>query len=303
MGRAKISIVIRCLGSCLLRPLALLAALGVTATRVSGGAVTALAVWQDNITNTTAAGGRLPAWTLSAVASDELRRVLPDDNAFFIGGNFESEACMDYPGLNFASAGPTVGFQHKFGLGAYVPTLRFDLAVNGIAAAESARAGWSDEATFNLGQRFTEDLRLELTGEWSRADTRDETFSHTAAVVFAALAYDLNNRWRLRAGVRWRNGDVVSYYRAQWTAWGWAPSGYGGYGEEYGYPTGRLVTTFDQPYLAYRLHADTLSYAVTLSPALGPNTALVFTAELSVTENESVRYVNHLISAGVTHRF
>jgi len=65
----------------------------------------------------------------------------------------------------------------------------------------------------------------------------------------------------------------------------------------------RLVTTFDQPYLAYRLHADTLSYAVTLSPALGPNTALVFTGELSVTENESVRYVNHLINAGVTHRF
>jgi hypothetical protein len=63
------------------------------------------------------------------------------------------------------------------------------------------------------------------------------------------------------------------------------------------------VTTFDQPYLAYRLHADTLSYAVTLSPALGPNTALVFTGELSVTENESVRYVNHLINAGVTHRF
>jgi len=148
--RVKIHIVIRRIGSRLLRLLALLAVLGVAAARVSGAAVTALAVWQDNITNTTASGGRLPAWTLSAMASDELRRVLPNNNAFFIGGNFDSEACMDYHGLNFASAGPAVGFQHKFGLGAYVPTLRFDLAVNGIAATESARAGWSDEATFGL---------------------------------------------------------------------------------------------------------------------------------------------------------
>jgi hypothetical protein len=63
------------------------------------------------------------------------------------------------------------------------------------------------------------------------------------------------------------------------------------------------VATFDQPYLAYRLHADTLSYAVALSPALGPNTALVLSGEISVTENQTVRYLNHMISAGVTHRF
>ena len=303
MGRAKIPTVIRRLGSRPLRLLALLAALGVAASHVYGAAVTALAIWQDNVTNTTPAGGRLPAWMLSVLASDELRRELPDDNAFFIGGNLESEACLDYHGLNSATAGPTVGFQHKFGLGAYVPTLRLDLAAGGIAATESARAGWSDKATLSLGQRFTEALRLDLTGEWSRTDTRDEIFANAATVLAAALACDLNDRWRLKAGVRWRNGGVVSYYRAQWTAWGWAPSGYGGYGGEYDYPDGRLVTTFDRPYLAYRLYADTLSYAVALSPALGPNTALVFTGEFSVTENQTVRYVNHLISAGVTHRF
>jgi hypothetical protein len=295
--------VIRRPGSRLLQLPALLAALAVAASHASGADATALAIWQDNITNTTTAGGRLPSWMLSVMASDEVRRILPDDNAFFLGASFEGEACMDYHGLNFASAGPTVGIQHKFGLGAYVPTLRLDLGVEGIAAAESARAGWSDRATLNLGQRFTEALRLDLTGEWNRTDARDDTFSHTATVLGAALAFDLNDRWRLKAGVRWRNGDVVSYYRAQWTAWGWVPSGYGGYDGEYGDQAGRLVTTFDRPYLAYRLNADTLSYAVTLSPALGPNTALVFTGECSVTENNSVRYVNHLISAGVTHRF
>lgn len=303
MVRVKIQAVIRHLGTGLLQLLALLAALTVAASHASSAEGTALAVWQDNITNTTPAGGRLPAWMLSAAASDELRRILTDDNAFFLGASIDCEACMDYHGLTVASAGPTVGIQHKFGLGAYVPTLRLDLAADGIAAAESARAGWSDRATLSLGQRFTETLRLDLSGEWNRTDARDDTFSHTATVLGAALAFDLNDRWRLKAGVRWRNGDVVSYYRAQWTAWGWVPSGYGGYDGEYGDQAGRLVTTFDRPYLAYRLHAGTLSYAITLSPALGPNTALVFTGECSVTENDAVRYVNHLISAGVTHRF
>jgi hypothetical protein len=285
-----------------LRLLALLAAYGGVASHLSGAAITALAVWQDNVTNTTPAGGRLPSWMLAVLASDELRRGLPDDNAFFIGGNLASEVRLDYHGLDSVTAGPTVGFQHKFGLGAYVPILRFDMAASGIAAAEAGRAGWSETAKLSLGQRFTEVLRLDLAGEWCRTNTRDDIFGSAATVLTADLACDLNDRWRLKTGVHWRNGDVVSYYRAQWTPWGWAPSGNGSYGD-YGYTEGRLVATFDQPYLAYRLHADTLSYAVTLSPALGPNTALVLSGEISVTENQTMRYLNHMISAGVTHRF
>jgi hypothetical protein len=178
-----------------------------------------------------------------------------------------------------------------------------DNVTNSTPAGEAARAGWSEGATVSLGQRFTEALRLDLNGGWNRAVTRDGFFTSSSTVLAAALSFDFSDRWRLKAGVRWRNGDVISYYRALWTAWGWVPSGYNGYDEEYGDPTGRLVTTFDQPYLAYRLHAGTMSYDVTLSPALGPNTALVFTAELSITETDAVRYVNHRISAGVTRRF
>jgi hypothetical protein len=287
----------------LIRLLGLLTALGATAARVSGAAAAALVVWQDNITNTTPAGGRLSALMVDVLASDELRRELPDDNAFLIGGSFEDEVFTDYHGLNSITAGPTLGFLHKFGLGAYVPILRLDLAAAGTTTAESDRANWSERATLSLGQRFTEALRLDLAGEWNRAVARDDFFGSASTVVSAALSCDLNDRWRLKAGMRWRDGDVISYYRAQWTAWGWVPSGYGGYDGEYGDQTGRLVTTFNQPYLAYRLHAGTVSYDVTLSPALGPNTTLVFTGELCITQNEAVRYVNHLISVGVTHRF
>ena len=263
----------------------------------------ALVVWEDNVTNTTAAGGRLAAWMVAGNATDEIRRPLTRDDTLYVGGDVAGNACLDYHELDDLAAGPHLALQHKFGLGAYAPALRLDTAVAGIAARDSARSGWSSRVALTWSRRFTEALRGELDGEWTRTDAHADVFTQSTRALAAELAYDFNDEWRFKARVGWRHGDVVSYYRAYWTAWGWQPEGYGGYG--YGDSSGpsRLVDTFGEPYLAYRVRAHTWSYAATLSPALGHNTALVLSYEYCATENSSVRYVNQLLSAGVARRF
>lgn len=273
------------------------------ASGLAAADTSALVVWEDNVTNTTTAGGRLSTWMLAVNAADEVRRPLTRDDAFYFGGDVAGNLCLDYHELDDVAAGPHLALQHKFGLGAYAPTLRLDTAVAGIAARDSARSGWSSRVALNWGRRFTEALRCDLNGEWTRTGAHADVFTKSTRALAAGLAYDLSDQWRFKARVGWRNGDVVSYYRAYWTAWGWEPAGYGG--NNYGYQSGpsRLVSTFDEPYLAYRVRAHTWSYAATLSPALGPNTALVLSFEYCETENSSVRYVNQLLSAGVAHRF
>ena len=262
-----------------------------------------LVVWEDNVTNTTAAGGRLSAWMLAVNASDEMRRPLTRDDALYLGGDVASNLCLDYHELDDLAAGPHLALLHKFGLGAYAPALRLDTAVAGLAARDSARSGWSSRVALNWSRRFTEALRLDLNGDLTRTNAHADVFTTSTRALAADLAYDLNDQWRFKARVGWRHGDVVSYSRAYWTAWGWAPDGYNGDSLGYSSAPSRLVDTFKQPYLAYRVRAHTWSYAATLSPALGPNTALVLSYEYCATENSSARYVNQLLSAGVAHRF
>ena len=287
-----------------LRPLAVAASLfGLVRALVAADA-SALVFWQDNVTNTTSDGGRLSAWTVAVNAADEWRQPLALNDALYYGGEVAGDACLSYPRLDQLSAGPKLALVHKFGLGAYAPLLRLDAAVAGISARQSMRSGWTERMSLGWSRRFTEALQLGLGGEWVRTDTHASTFSTTSTGLAAEATYDFTDVWRGKIHLGWRNGDVVSYYRAVWTYWGWQPAGYYGSSGGYDYGSGgRRVDTFDEPYLAYRLRAHTWSVGAALSPAIGPNTSLVFSCEFSQTENADSRYLNQVVSAGVAHRF
>jgi hypothetical protein len=49
--------------------------------------ISALVVWEDNVTNTVAAGGRLSAWMLAVNATGEIRRPVSRDDALYFGGD------------------------------------------------------------------------------------------------------------------------------------------------------------------------------------------------------------------------
>jgi len=283
-----------------------MAALVLGSARVLWAAdASALVAWQDNVTNTTGDGGRLAAWMLAVKGAEEWRQPLARDDALYYGGNLAADACLSYPRLDDLTAGPTLALVHKFGLGAYAPLVRLETAVAGIAARQSMRSGWNGRVTLEWSRRFTEALQLALDGDWVRTDAHTDVFSTTTGGLTAEATYDFTDVWRAKVHFGWCNGDVVSYYRAVWTAWGWQPAGYDGASGSYRYGSGdgRLVDTFGDPYLAYRVRAHTWSVGAALSPAVGPNTALVLSYEWSQTENVDVRYRNQVVSAGVVHRY
>jgi len=290
--RAGARILVGCLG-------ALAGYVGVRAQSLVTTINTAV-VWQDNATNADPANGCLEAWQVLASATAIQRHTLARDDALLIGATVASEAWSPYSGLDQLTAGPCVGWRHKFGLGAYAPALRFDLAGAGIAARETIRAGWQGQASLGFGQRFTEALRVDFGADLLRTDTHAEVFTRTTGGLAAEMNYDFTPRWRLKARLGWRNGDVVSYSRAVWTYWGWQPAS----GYSYASSTPWLfVHTFDDPYLAYRVRAHTWNYTVGVSPAIGRNTALTFQIERAETSNTAVRYVNDLYSVGLAHQF
>ena len=257
-------------------------------------------VWQDNATDAARADGCLEAWQVLASATAMQRHTLSRDDALLIGATLASEAWSPYSGLDQLTAGPCVEWRHKFGLGAYAPAVRFDLAGAGIAARESARTGWQGQAALGFGQRFTEALRLDFGADLTRTDTHAAVFTRTTRGLATEMSYDFTPRWRLKTRLGWRNGDVVSYSRAAWTYWGWQPAN----GYSYAPTTPwLLVHTFDDPYLAYRIRAHTWSYSVGVSPAIGRNTALTFQVERAETSNAAVRYINNLFSVGLAHQF
>ena len=262
-----------------------------------------MVAWQDNVTNALPANGRLPAWMVTANASQSLRRELPDGNAIVLGGAVEGDACVDYRGLNSACAGPDVAFQHKFGFGAYVPVVRLDASFKGIAASEPDRAGWSFAAGMEFGKRFTEAVRLDLRGEWFHSTARADILSRSTGCLVAGLACDFTPRWRLSGRIGWSDGDVISYARAQWTGWGWRPAGEANYDYEGTTAPSMLVGTFKTPYLAYRIHAQTWSCGTALCPAVGRNTSLVFSVEFSETRKDELSYCNRTASVGIVRRF
>jgi len=287
-----------------LRPLAAAVSLLGLAPVILAADASAIVAWQDNVTNTTSDGGRLAAWMVVVKAADEWRQPLDRDDALYFGADVAGNACLSYPRLDDLTAGPRLALLHKFGLGAYAPLVRLEAAVAGIAARQSMRSGGNGRVSLGWSRRFTEALQLGLGGEWVRTDTHASTFSTTSTGLAAEATYDFTDVWRGKIRLGWRTGDVVSYYRAVWTYWGWQPAGYYGDSGSYGYGSGgRLVDTFDEPYLAYRLQAHTWSVSAALSPALGPDTSLVFSCEFSQTENADSRYLNQVVSAGVVHRF
>ena len=257
-------------------------------------------VWQDNATDADRANGCLEAWQVLAGATAIQRHTLSRDDALLIGAALASEAWSPYSGLDQLTAGPCIGWRHKFGLGAYAPAVRLDLAGAGIAARESARTGWQGQATLGFGQRFTEAMRLDLGADLTRTDAHAAVFTRTTGGLTAEMSYDFTPSWRLKTRLGWRNGDVVSDSRATRTYLGWQPAN----GYSYAATTPwLLVHTFDDPYLAYRIRAHTWSYSVGVSPAIGRNTALTFQVERAETSNAAVRYINNLFSVGLAHQF
>ncbi|HTQ31268.1 MAG TPA: hypothetical protein VMI53_08660 [Opitutaceae bacterium] len=261
------------------------------ATAAHAADATLTAAWNDNVDNASRRPDRIGGLQFHGDVTMRQMHELGADWALFLGGALSAEAWPRFDGLDSIAAGPRLALQRKFGLGAFAPALRLELGADGVAADESARSGPAGTAALRLVQRFSAATRAELSGELARLDARGAVFARTGETLAAGLDHDLDERWRVSLQFAWRDGDVVSYATPP-------------------RPDLRAVArtliandTFERPFIVYRLGAHTLDYRIALSPALDERTALSLAFGLRETARPGVRYVNHLVSLGLTRQF
>jgi hypothetical protein len=255
--------------------------------------ITTTATWQSNATNADRDTDILAAVQLHSAFAVARRFALGGSDALRLGGQLTAEAWPRYDGLDRGAVGIRAGWTHKFGLGALAPTLALELAGDAFGARENGRAGRAGSATVLLQQRLDDNWRLALAYERARYDARQHAFDRTGEETSARADYDFDARWRLSATARLRHGGVLSYAtppRPDLLTAGKALT---------------TVTTFDRnrPMVAYYFIARTVSGEAAVSRALDDATALNFAYEFRETEKGAIRYVNHLVSLGVTRQF
>jgi len=261
--------------------------------------MSASGTWQDNATNATSGDGVLGAFTLETGVDLSWLRSLDFSTMLSGGVAATAVACTTFSGLDSLAVGPRLELRHKLGLGPLAPSVSVALRADGIFFSDSERSNGGASVAAGYSQRISDALQLLLDAKLGTYDARNAVFSGDYASLDAALNWDLNDTWRLKALCGWRDGDIVADYAAELTARGWRPIDTGAY--TYTGPR-QYVTTFGEPFIAYRARAPTWSYGAGVSPAIGPNTALVLQYvryETSAYDN----YVNDLVSASIVHHF
>jgi hypothetical protein len=162
-----------------------------------------------------------------------------------------------------------------------------------VAARETGRAGRGGLLVLTARQRLSQAWRVRAKHEEARYDGRAHAFDRTGRESTVGFEFEAAPGWRLSASGAHRHGGVLSYAtppRPDLLREGKALT---------------TVTTFDRsvPMVAYSFIARTASWRVESTHSLGPTQTLSLAAEYRDTSRGSVRYLNRLVTLGVSQRF
>jgi hypothetical protein len=250
--------------------------------------------WHDNVTNAEQPADVLAAGQVLADFTAAHHLVLDRDNSAFLDARLRTEVWPRFDRLNRVFLGARATGQHKFGLGAYAPTLRLALSGDVVPAREADRAGLAGAASAAYRQRLTPTLRLQLTYEIARYDARTLTFDRTGRESTAMLAWQSPTAWQFDLAVAHRRGDVLAYSsppRPDLVASG---------------KNLVFVDTFGRrsPLIAYYFPADTRSAELGASRFLGRNLTLSVNASWSrTTHGPGAFYLNRVGSLSLQRTF
>jgi hypothetical protein len=253
--------------------------------------ITATATWDSNVTNADRSSDVIGALQLRADLATAARLALDTDNALIVSAHLVAESWPRSQGLDQLSVGPRVGWQHKFGLGAFAPVFAVELAGDLIFARETERSARAGSLTLLWRKRFDTTTRLAFKQEFARRDARELLFDRTGAETSLELAHDLDELWSLSFTARWRKGDVLSYAtppRPDLVALAHVREAY---------------DFFGRSFVAYSLETHSLSGSIAATRALGLRTWLIVCYEARRTERSPMRYVNHLVSTALVRQF
>jgi len=268
--------------------------------------------WQDNVTNASSGAGILGAFSASVTGGATWLKTLDFSTLLSLGMDTGAEAWARYDRLDRVSAGPRLELKHKWGLGPFAPVLLIDVSADATLVGDGERSNASGEVRAAYSQRWTDGLQTEIGAALGGADARQAVFSGHHVAADGALNWDVAEGWRIKILGGWRNGDVVTNYRAKQISGVWVPSisdpsdyagsTLGGYSPAYPGPS-RLVTTFHTPFIAYRLLGHTWSYGLGVAPAIGADTTLLVQYVRLETWSPTAVYTNDVVSAGVVRKF
>ena len=253
---------------------------------------TMTAGWNSNVTNSDRSADVIGALQCRAQIGADAWRISPGhDDTLLIGVAGQVEIFPRFDGLDQWTAGPRLAWRHKFGLGAFVPVLSFELDADGIAARDDGRSGYAGRARLVWRQRCDEATQLSLSYERTREDTKETVWARTGGEAAVNFTRELDEHWRLVLAARWREGDVISYAtppRPDLVALARVRS---------------MEETFGAPRVAYSITGRTLGGAVNLVRQLDERSSLALGYEDRTTTHSPLRYVNHLVSTAFTRQF
>lgn len=253
--------------------------------------LTATATWQDNLSNADRRSDRLGALVLSADLAASTRRGLSAADTLLLGAHLAGESAPRFDALDRATAGASLTWQHKPGLGPTASVWSATLATDALVARDAARSGFAAALTVTWRRRLDADTLLRFSTELSRLDACGAVYDRSAVESTAAVTRSLTSVWQLGAFARLRFGDVLAYAtppRSDLVALARARTN---------------VTTFDRPMVAYTFSARTVAAGLDATCTLDERTSLLFAAEYRVTDKSSFRYVNRLVSAALARQF
>lgn len=255
--------------------------------------VSSEASWHGNVTNSDRPADRLPALQWQTGVAVEYHRPLPGGNVLSAGLRIALDLWPRYQGLDAITLGPTLGWDHKFGLGAQAWVLAAAAAGGWVSGRESDRSGLAGQLQLEIRKRWNDSWQFAFGTERIRYDARGHAFDNSGRENYLRAAFQVNAVWRATAELRQRAGVVVSYTsppRPDLVQAGKVLT---------------LVDTFERgaPLLAYYFPADTRSTSLELLRSLGPATSAYLRFEYRETTHKALRYSNQRSTVGVVRRF
>jgi hypothetical protein len=254
--------------------------------------------WQDNVTNAPSGDGTLSAFSLESGADVSWLYSVDFSTILTSTLSATADVCTEFSGLDNLSVGPRLELRRKLGVGPFVPVVHVGLEGGCVGFSDPERSGIDGALVFGVSQRFSSSLQLLLDGRLDTYDARDIVFTGNYASLSSTLNWDVDPTWRIKLLGGWRNGDTVANYAAEES-----PSGWVAIDSNTDYLPGawHYVSTFHDPFVAYRVSAQTWSYGAGVSPAIGPHTSLALQFVHCSTIGLAA-YNNNIVSLSIIHR-
>jgi hypothetical protein len=255
--------------------------------------------WQDNVTNAPAGDGVLSDTDIETRADLTWIRSVDFSTILSMSLATDVDLSTGYSGLDHVSLGPRMELMHKFALGPLAPAAYVGLEGEAVGFTDPERSNIAGALIFGFRQRPAENLDFSIDGRLGSYDARDIVFTGSYLSLDSSLKWDLDETWRFRVSLGWRDGDGVADYTAVQSPFGWIPNDAGAFNLPGAW---HYVATFHDPFVAYKVSARTWSYGAGVEPAIGPHTSLAL-CYTRLDSQAGARYVDNMVSLSIVHHF